>query len=102
MSKPNVEEIKKIINRIKNINLKLSSKTLTEKEDFFFTHHPDIMNNYPFLVSQICSGDDLTNLDYMLSSLEQIEKGNSEKEDMDKIVGERLADEYVNHLDKKN
>ena len=38
----------------------------------------------------------------MLNSLEQVEKGNSSKEEMDKIVGERLADEYVKPLDKKN
>ena len=47
-NKPNVKELKTIINRIKNINIKIYSKTLNEKEDYFFKNHPDIMNNYPF------------------------------------------------------
>ena len=98
--KPNVKELRNVIERIKNINIKIYSKTLNEKEDYFFKNHPDIMNNYPFLVSQICSGKDLDKLEYMLNSLEQVEKGNSSKEEMDKIVGERLADEYVKSLDK--
>lgn len=98
--KPNVNELRKMIDRIKNINNKIYSKTLEEKEDYFFKHHQDIMNNYPFLVSQICSGDDLDKLEYMLNNLEQIEKGNSSKDEVDKIIGERLADEYVKELDK--
>ena len=98
--KPNVKELRNVINRIKNINNKIYSKSLEEKEDYFFKNHGDIMNNYPFLVSQICSGGDLGKLDYMLNNLEQIENGNSTKEEADKIVGERLADEYVKDLDK--
>ena len=85
------------------INIKIYSKTLEEKEDYFFkNHYEDIMKKYPFLVSQICSGKELDKLEYMLNSLEQVEKGNSSKEEMDKIVGERLADEYVKPLDEKN
>ena len=101
-NKPNVKEMRSVIDRIKNINLKIFSKTLEEKEDYFFTNHSDIMDKYPFLVSQICSGNDLDKLEYMLSSLEQIENGNSSQNEMDKIVGERLADEYVKDLDKEN
>ena len=97
---PNVKELRKVIERIKNINIKIFSKTLEEKEDYFFKNHSDIMNKYPFLVSQICSGQDLTKLEYMLNSLEQVEKGNSTQNEMDKIIGERLADEYVKPLDK--
>ena len=96
--KPDVESIKNLISRIKKINLKIYSKTLDEKEDYFFKNYPDIMNKYPFLVYQICSGGDLEKLDYMINSLEQIEKGNIKKDDMDKIVGEKLADEYVKPL----
>lgn len=98
--KPNVNELRTIINRIKNINIKIYSKTLEEKEDYFFKNHSDIMNKYPFLVSQVCSGQDLDKLEYMLNSLEQVEKGNTSQNEMDKIVGERLADEYVKPLDK--
>jgi hypothetical protein len=98
--KPNVKELRSIINRIKNINIKNYSKTLEEKEDYFFKNHSDIMNNYPFLVSQVCSGNDLDKLEYMLNNLEQIEKGNSSKNEVDKVIGERLADEYVKDLDK--
>ncbi len=98
--KPKVKELRTVIERIKNINNKIFSKTLEEKEEYFFKYHyDDIMSKYPFLVSQICSGQDLDKLEYMLNSLEQVEKGNSSKDEMDKIVGERLADEYVSHLD---
>lgn len=90
-----LDDIKKTIDRIKNINNKILSKSLEEKEDFFFKNFPDIMNKYPFLVSQICSGQNLKTLDYMLNSLEQIENGNISKDNMDKIVGEKLVDEYV-------
>jgi serine/threonine protein kinase len=96
--KPNVEEMKETIERIKKINMKLSHMNLTEKENHFFDNYPNIMEKYPFLVSTICSGGDLTMLDYMLSSLEQVEKGNTSQEDMEKIVGERLADDYVKPL----
>ena len=75
--KPKVNDLRNIIERIKNINIKIFSKTLEEKEEYFFKNHSDIMDKYPFLVSQICSGGDLSTLDYMLSSLEQVEKGNS-------------------------
>ena len=98
--KPNVKELREVINRIKNINIKIYSKTLNEKEDYFFKNHYDIMRKYPFLVSQICSGENLDKLEYMLNSLEQVENGNSSKDEMDKIVGERLADEYLKDLDK--
>ena len=33
--KPNVKELREVINRIKNINIKIYSKTLDEKEDYF-------------------------------------------------------------------
>tara|TARA_B100001121_G_scaffold308569_1_gene332990 strand:+ start:6048 stop:6401 length:354 start_codon:yes stop_codon:yes gene_type:complete len=99
--KPNVKELRNVIERIKNINIKIYSKTLEEKEDYFFkNHYEDIMKHYPFLVSQICSGKDLDKLEYMLNSLEQVENGNSSKDEMDKVVGERLADEYIKPLDK--
>ena len=72
--KPNVKELRNVIERIKNINIKIYSKTLEEKEDYFFkNHYEDIMKKYPFLVSQICSGKDLDKLEYMLNSLEQVE-----------------------------
>jgi hypothetical protein len=99
--KPNVNKLKNVVERIKNINMKIFSKTLEEKEDYFFkNHYDDLMKDYPFLVSQICSGFELDKLEYMLNSLEQVEKGNSSKDEMDKIVGERLVDEYVKPLDK--
>lgn len=100
--KPNISEIKKTIERIKNINLKIYSKSVTEKENYFFDNHPDIMNNYPSLVSQICSGADLDKLDYMIKGLEIINSGEKSREDMDKVIGEKLADEYIKPHDKPN
>ena len=58
--KPNVKELQNIINRIKNINTKIYSYTLEQKEEYFYDNHNDIMTKYPFLVYTICSGSDLS------------------------------------------
>jgi hypothetical protein len=96
-SKPTVAEIKSSINVIKtiikNIELKGITRT-TDKEDYFWTHHPDIMNRFTFLVSQLCSNTDNKMLDIMISQLEQIDKGMT-LDEADKQIGEKLARNYL-------
>ena len=97
-NKPNVHELINIINRIKNINLKLSYHTLDEKEDYFYENHRDLMEKFPFLISQICSGGDLSMLDYMLNELHKVETGQISQDQADVMMGETLADKYVKPL----
>lgn len=101
MSKPTVNELKEIINRIKNINIKIFSKTLDEKEQYFYDNHKDLMEKYPFIVYQICSGGDLSMLDIMLEELQKVEDGRKTNEQADVEMGEYLAEKYVSPLIKK-
>jgi len=94
-NRASVKELKQIIQQIIEINNSLGKKTTIQKENYFFDKHPDIMNNYPFLVSQICSGGDLSMLDRMLVDLEQIEKGQRSKEEVDTTLGKDLATKYI-------
>lgn len=98
MSTPNVKDIKEVIIKIKNIINNLSKKNITSptaRENYFWANHSDIMNKYPFLVTQLCSGGDMTMLDMMLYKLEQVEKGELNQDTADKQIGKQLADEYL-------
>jgi len=96
-SKPTLDEIKKSINDIKTIIKNIEIKGITrpaDKEDYFWNHHPDIMNRFTFLVSQLCSNTDNKMLDIMLNQLELIEKGKL-SDDADKDIGTILANNYL-------
>ncbi len=95
--RPSVAEIKASINTIKTIikNIELKGITnRTDKEDYFWKNHPDMMNRFTFLISQLCSNSDNKMLEVMIAQLEQIEKGMS-LEDADKKIGEKLANNYL-------
>jgi len=96
MSKPSVKELEQVINRIKNINLKLMSYSLEEKENYFYDNHQELMEKYPFLIFQICSGEDLSMITHMLNELRKIENGQKSQEQVDVEMGEMLAEKYVN------
>ena len=96
-SKPTVEETKKAINNIKIIIKNIETKGIirpSDKEDYFWTNHSDLMNRYTFLVSQLCSGTNNHMLDIMLKQLEKIENG-KKLDDADKDIGKILADNYL-------
>ena len=96
-SRPSLEETKKSINNIKTIIKNIEMKgiiTPAEKEDYFWNNHPDLMNRYTFLISQLCSNNDNKMLDIMIAQLEQVEKGMS-LDEADKKIGEKLADNYL-------
>lgn len=91
-----VAELRVIINEINSINNKLSKKmSLKEREDYFFDNHNQLMNDYPFLVSQICSGGDLQMLETMLQHMEAMERGEKTKNQADTELGQQLSKEYV-------
>lgn len=91
-----VKELRKIINKIQQINSKLNKKmSLKEREDYFFDNHNQLMNDYPFLVSQICSDSDLQMLETMLQQMEAMERGEKTKNQADTELGQQLSKEYV-------
>lgn len=91
-----VKELRKIINEIQQINSKLNKKmSLKDREDYFFDNHNQLMNDYPFLVSQICSGSDLQMLETMLQQMEAMERGEKTKNQADTELGQKLSKEYV-------
>ena len=93
-----VNKVKETINEIKNIIKVLESKninSLSEREDYFWKNHPDIMNNSPFLVSQLCSGEDNSMLDFMLKKLEEKEKSNKSDKTIDMEVGQEIVDKFI-------
>jgi hypothetical protein len=97
MSSVSLDETKKTINNIKTIIKNIEMRGITkyiDKEEYFWNNHPDLMNRYTFLISQLCSNTDNKMLDIMLKELEMIEKGKSQN-DADKDVGQVLADNYL-------
>ena len=96
--KPNVSELRSFINKIKFIIKKLDKDQIfgsQAREDYFCTHHVDIIDKYPFLVLQLISGTDNTMLETMLTELDQVEKGIKTNDTAEKIIGEQLADQYL-------
>lgn len=95
--KPTLAEIKSSINKIKTIikNIELKGIINTaDKEDYFWKNHPDMMNRFTFLISQLCSDINSPMLNIMLSQLEQVEKGMT-LDEADKQIGEKLAKNYL-------
>ena len=103
---PNSKEIKQVIVKIQNIIKTLEEKninSLEEREDYFWKNHSDIMNGYPFLVSQLCSGKDNAMLNFMLTKIEEMEDNNLNQKEVDVEVGQKIVDTYVKpQLDKLN
>jgi hypothetical protein len=97
MSSVSLEETKKAINNIKTIIKNIEMRGITtpsNKEDYFWNNHADLMNRYTFLISQLCSNSDSHMLDIMLSQLEKVEHG-KKLDDADKDIGKILADNYL-------
>lgn len=95
--KPTLAEIKTSINTIKTIikNIQLKGiNTAADKEDYFWKNHPDMMNRFTFLISQLCSDINSPMLNIMLNQLEQVEKGQS-LDEADKQIGQKLASVYL-------
>lgn len=91
------DKIKKVIETIDEVILKLKEKKMTNEqiEDYFWNKHSEIMNEFPFLVCQIITGSDRRMLDYMLSTLDKIESGNQDKNDADVEIGQKIVDDYI-------
>ncbi len=98
MSTPDVNELKQIIIKIQNIVKNMDRKGIVgqnAREDYFWNNHSNMMNRYPFLISQLCSSNDTTMLNKMLEQLSEIQNGEKTQSDADKDMGEILAKEYL-------
>lgn len=108
--KPSVTEIKSAISNIKTIIKNIEMRGIirpADKEDYFWTNQPAMMNRYPFLISQLCSNTDNQMLDIMVKQLEAIENSNlsSNTENTNNIdksltkanekIGKILADNFL-------
>lgn len=95
---PDVKVMKETIEKIKIVLSNLEKKGITntkQKEDYFWKNHSDIMAKYPFLVSMMCSGGDMSMLDMMMYKLNQIQKGELSHDEADREIGKQLADDYL-------
>ena len=100
MSTPNVKELKETVIKIQNIIKVMDKKKITgqnKREEYFWTNHGDMMKRYPFLISHMCSGNNMNILNTMFRHLEEIEQGEITQHDADVIVGQKLANEYLPH-----
>lgn len=98
MSSKSVSELRVIIANIRTIIAELDRKQifgLERRENYFFKFHPNLMNEYPFLVSQLCSGNDNSMLDIMLRHREEVEIGEKTEKEVDLIVGEKISDTFM-------
>ena len=68
---------------------------LKERENYFWDNHGELMNKYPFLISQLCSSNDDSMLDFMMQQLKNMDSGSSTKEDTDVVVGQKIANTYI-------
>ena len=101
LNQHSVKELREKIKSIEKIISILDKKKIfgqENRENYFFENHNDIMGNYPFLVSQLCSNSDNDMLEIMLRHIEEIELGEKSKDEAELIIGDKLVNNYV----KKN
>ena len=96
--KPSVKELRKTIDTIKKIIKDLDKKQiygLENRENYFFENHTELVPKYQFLVSHLCSGDSNDMLEIMLRHLEEIEMGEKTNDEVDVVIGEKLASKFL-------
>lgn len=93
----NTEDIKTNINNIKeymNAN-KEKNKSHFELELDIIEKYPEFYHEYPFLVKKVCKDDNLDTLYKMLDNLAMVEKGDKSFAEVEKTLGEELANEFI-------
>ena len=63
--------------------------------------YPDFYDKYPFLVKKICKGEDLTILYKMIDNIDLVNKGEDNIKDVERRLGEELAEIYLHPNDSK-
>lgn len=98
MSDIDVNHIKKSVTTIKkfvNDHEKIGINNPSDLQILFTKAHPEIYKKYATVVKTICRKDDLTFLDKMIESLEQVDKGKKTMKQVSSNLGEQLADKYL-------
>jgi hypothetical protein len=89
-----IDLIKKII----NIN---NTKDPFQLEMVFITEHPELYDQYTFLIKKFCKGDDMSMLNELLKGIKKINNG-EDKEKVEAKLGEKLAEKYLYPAMNKN
>lgn len=88
-----ITELQEFINKDENKNLKDTNFELYKyRVESTFTEFND---KYPTIVKKILQGDNLDYLDKMLTAMDQIKKNNVTKDEVEKNLGEELAQEFL-------
>ncbi len=98
MSDIDVNHIKNSIAIIKKFVSDHDKIGITNPSDLqilFTKAHPEIYKKYATVVKTICRKDDLTILNKMIKSLEQVNKGKKTMKEVSNNLGEELADKYL-------
>jgi hypothetical protein len=99
-SPDNIKSIKNNITMIQKFMLIPDIKLLAStNQDLYKEKMKSIFTsfelNYPSLFELVISGDDLTPLEYMLSTMEKINNGETDKDRGEMSIGDHLATKYV-------
>lgn len=98
MSDIDVNHIKESVTTIKKFVSDYEKLGITDPSDLqilFTKAYPEIYKKYATVVKTICRKDDLTFLDKMIKSLEQVNKGKKTMKQVSSNLGEELADKYL-------
>jgi hypothetical protein len=105
-SQQDIKSIKDNIAMIQKIMLVPDIKLLSStNQDLYKEKMKSIFTsfelNYPSLFELVISGDDLTPLEFMLSTMEKINNGETDKDKGEMSIGEHLSSKYVKIDSKK-
>jgi pyrroloquinoline quinone (PQQ) biosynthesis protein C len=91
------EILKNVVNEIETIINKLKNKKMSKQEieNYFWNNKKDIMDNYPFLVTNMIETDNRDMLNYMLENIRLMDNGIKTQNEADVDIGQKIVDDYV-------
>lgn len=93
----NLDSIKYHINLIQEYTKDKPKNKETElsSELYIMKNYSDFYNEYPFLVKKICKQDDISMIYNMMEELYNIQNGNDTINNVEKKLGNKLANQYL-------
>ena len=101
MSEFNIEYVLNTVNDIYEdmkselIEKLIESKSYGRIEGKLSEKYPEFAENYPFLLKKIAKNENIDYLYKMIEGLKEIEMGNKTMEEVEKSLGEGLADKFL-------
>ena len=101
MSEFNIEYVLSTVNDIYEdmkselIEKLIESKSYGRIEGKLSEKYPEFAENYPFLLKKIAKNENIDYLYKMIEGLKEIEMGNKTMEEVEKSLGEGLADKFL-------